>query len=65
MVINLQQFSSFRELFLTKLFDKCGLGDVSIDEAVDSMSQYYTEKEETKYGVIGIEIYMTENENNF
>ncbi len=61
-VINLHQFSSFRELFLTRLFDKCGWGDVSIDEAVESMRLYYTENEEEKYGVIGIEICITENE---
>lgn len=61
-VVNLHRFTSFRELFLTNLFCKCGCGDLSIDEAVERMRQYYTENEEEKYGIIGIEICITENE---
>ena len=49
-------------LFFTNLFYKCGYGDLSVDKAVESMRQYYTEYEEEKYGIIGIEICITENE---
>ncbi len=61
-VVKLHRFTSFRELFLTNHFCKCGCGDLSIDEAVERMRQYYTENEEEKYGIIGIEICITENE---
>lgn len=55
-VIKLHRFSSFKELFLTDLFSKCGCDGMTIDAAVASMKQYYTEDQEEKYGVIGIEI---------
>ena len=55
-VVNLHLFSSFRELFSTDLFCKCGCQDMSIDQAVNNMRKYYTETQEEKYGVVGIEI---------
>ncbi|MGN0789241.1 MAG: ASCH domain-containing protein [Christensenellales bacterium] len=55
-VVNLYLFSSFRELLSTDLFDKCGCGGTSIDQAVSNMRKYYTEKQEEEYGVVGIEI---------
>lgn len=59
LVIDLHRFGSFRELFLTHLFDKCGCGSLSIDASVEGMRQYYTESEEEKYGIVGIEICIT------
>jgi len=61
-VINLHRFNSFKELFSTRLFEKCGWKELTAEEAVENMRQYYTETEEINYGVIGIEIYITENE---
>ena len=55
-VIKLHGFSSFKELFLTELFSKCGCGGMTIEDAVKSMRQYYTKEQEEKYGVLGIEI---------
>ena len=64
-VINLHRFNSFKELFSTRLFEKCGWKELTAEEAVENMRQYYTEIEERNYGVIGIEICITENENIF
>lgn len=64
-VVNLHRFNSFKELFSTQLFDKCGWGELTVEEAVEKMKQYYTETEERNYGVIGIEIRITENEKSF
>lgn len=64
-VVNLHRFNSFKDLFSTQLFDKCGWGELTIEEAVENMRQYYTEIEERNYGVIGIEVCVTENKNTF
>ena len=61
-VVNLHRFNSFKELFSTRLFDKCGWEELTVEEAVENMRQYYTEIEERNHGVIGIEICITENE---
>ena len=64
-VVNLHRFNSFKDLFSTQLFDKCGWGELTVEEAAENMRQYYTEIEERNYGVIGIEICITENKNTF
>lgn len=61
-VVDLHRFHSFKELFLTQHFGKCGWGDLTVQEAVENMRQYYTEIEEEKYGIIGIEICIAGNE---
>ena len=55
-VIALHKFNSFAELFETDLKVKSGFGDCTKDEAVQKMREYYSEDEERKYGVLGIEL---------
>ena len=54
-VINLHKYNSFEELY--KHFDKVSMG-YSIDEDADpkDMEQYYSQEEQSKYGVVGIEL---------
>ncbi len=60
-VTALHRFDTFRELFSSTLFSKTGSGDMSADEAAQSMYKYYTAKQEQKYGVLGIEIKYEED----
>ncbi len=55
-VIALHRYPTFRDLLSTPLFEKCGCGSMSLDEAVESMYCYYTEEQERLYGVLGIEL---------
>ncbi|MGN0796982.1 MAG: ASCH domain-containing protein [Christensenellales bacterium] len=55
-VVALHVYPSFRALFSTDLFNKCGCKGMSIEQAVDSMRKYYTKSEEEACGVVGIEI---------
>ncbi len=54
-VIDLHKYPSFEELY--KHFDKVSLG-YKEDEEADSkdMEQYYSREEQSKYGVVGIEL---------
>ncbi len=52
---NLHHYQSFEELY--KNFDKVSLGYDQIDIAdPNDMLKYYSEEEQNKYGVLGIEI---------
>lgn len=54
-VIKLHNYTNFKELY--KHFDKISLGYLEDDEANPSdMNEYYSEEEQNKYGVLGIEI---------
>ena len=54
-VIALHIFTSFEELY--KHFDKIALGYTKEEEALPSdMEKYYNKEEQSKYGVVGIEI---------
>ena len=57
-VINLHKYDSFFELY--KHFDKVSIGYAEDEEAnPDDMSQYYSKEDILKYGVVGIEIEVT------
>ena len=60
-VINLHRFDSFRELYATLPLLKCGYTpeDVHTADPAD-MEAYYSKEEQTKYGVVGIEISLAE-----
>lgn len=45
-VIDLHHYRCFKELFSSELFSKTGCGDMSVDEATQSMYKYYTTKQE-------------------
>lgn len=54
-VIALHRFSSFAELYAKLPLEKCGYNNP--DEAdPDDMLLYYSEQEQKRYGVVGIEI---------
>ena len=55
-VVRLYHFNRFQELFASELFPKTGSTDISAEEAVKNMYQYYTEEQEEQYGVLGIEV---------
>ena len=57
-VVALHRFDSFRELFASDLRSKTGFGDLSEADAVEAMYKYYTKEQESKYGVLGIEIVL-------
>jgi len=52
----LHRAESFKELFESEIFSLCGFGGASACEAVEIMHTYYTEEDEEKYGVLGIEL---------
>ena len=54
-VVNLYVYDSFNELY--KHFDKVSLGYSETDEMnPNDMNKYYSEIEQQKYGVVGIEL---------
>lgn len=56
-VIALHHFPSFKELFEALPMDACGIDpEMTINDAVTEMRQYYSEEQEMEYGVLGIEI---------
>lgn len=55
-VAALHRFNSFIELFLSDLFIKTGSGEMTANEAAESMYLFYTKEQEEKFGVLGIEI---------
>lgn len=55
-VVSLHRFRNFRELFFSDLLPKTGCGDMTLDEAADSMYRYYTPEQEQEFGVLAIEV---------
>lgn len=55
-VIALHKFPTFADLFATELFSRCGFEKRTPVQAVECMRKYYSEEQEKKYGVVGIEI---------
>jgi len=55
-IIGLHRAESFSELLSDKLYPLSGFGDVPRDEALSVMRRFYSESDEKKYGVLGIEI---------
>lgn len=50
----LYRFDSFKEVFLSELFPNTGCGNLTVEEAVESMYRYYTKQQERQYGVLCI-----------
>ncbi len=55
-VVALHMFKSFLCLFSSPLISKTGSGGMTAAEAAESMYKYYLPADESKYGVLGIEI---------
>lgn len=55
-VLALHKFKTFRELFESDLFPKCGCVGMNAVDAEQSMYRYYSEEEVKKYGVLAIEV---------
>lgn len=54
-VVELHKYPSFEELY--KHFDKVSMGYKEDEEAAPKdMEQYYSSEEQSKYGVVGIEV---------
>lgn len=59
----LHHAASFTELFATIPLTVCGFdGNLSVDEAAGEMRQYYSEEEELKYGALGIEVELIDQD---
>jgi ASC-1-like (ASCH) protein len=54
-VIALHRFSSFAKLYESLPLDRCGCDDPKKANP-DDMLSYYSEDEQKKYGVVGIEV---------
>jgi ASC-1-like (ASCH) protein len=61
-VVNLYRFNSFAELYNVLPLLKCGYtkDDISTANPAD-MELYYSKEQQKKYGVLGIEISVTQN----
>ena len=56
-VVALHHGDSFVSLFKRISLYDCGfVGEISVNEAAKSMREYYSEEQEKKYGVVGIEL---------
>lgn len=69
-VVALHHSDSFVSLFKQISLYDCGFaGETNVDEAINSMRKYYSQEQEKKYGVVGIELseiywatrYLTDN----
>ncbi len=62
-VVKLHLFDSFEELYSSLPLLKCGYTEENIDTAKPSdMEEYYSADEQKKYGVVGIELCLTDKE---
>ena len=56
-VIDLYRFDSFKELYESLPLTKCGYTADDVDSAhYTDMNEYYSECEQERYGVVGIEL---------
>lgn len=61
-VVKLHLFNSFEELYKSLPLLECGYTTENIGDAKPSdMEQYYSAEEQKKYGVIGIELILSDN----
>ena len=59
-VVKLHLFNSFEELYKSLPLLECGYTTENICDAKSSdMEQYYSVEEQKKYGVVGIELYLS------
>ncbi len=60
-VVNLHRFDTFKELYKSLPLLKCGYTAENVGNAKPSdMEQYYSVEEQNKYGVVGIELCISE-----
>lgn len=55
-VIGLLQYGSFEELFTNINLEQWNARNWTVKQCVEQCRKYYSEEEETKYGVLGIRI---------
>ena len=59
-VIGLYRFDSFKELYESLPLIKCGYTEENVKTAhFSDMEAYYSKEEQQKYGVVGIELFLT------
>ncbi len=62
-VINLHRFSTFEELYASLPLLKCGYTLENVDTAhYTDMEKYYSAQEQKRYGVLGIELLICNND---
>lgn len=62
-VIKLHKFNKFEELYKSLPLLKCGYTEENVgDASCDDMNVYYSLDEQKKYGVVGIEICLLNNQ---
>lgn len=62
-VIKLHKFNNFEELYKSLPLLKCGYTEENVgDASCDDMNVYYSLDEQKKYGVVGIEICLLNNQ---
>jgi ASC-1-like (ASCH) protein len=60
-VLKLHRFDTFEALYRSLPLLKCGYTPADVDQADPAdMEQYYSAEEQRKYGVVGIELSLTE-----
>ena len=61
-VIHIYKFNSFTELYKELPLEKCGYSEKELKNADPAdMNAYYSVEEQSKYGVIGIEVEVIRN----
>ena len=59
-VVKLHRFDNFEELYKSLPLLQCGYTKEDIDKATpDDMEQYYSVEDQKKYGVVGIELFLS------
>ncbi len=62
-VVNVYKFATFEELYKFLPLDKCGyLSNELLTASPKDMEEYYTKEQQMKYGVLGIEIQLIDND---
>ena len=63
-VFNIHRFDSFEELYKALPLEKCGYSEEELPNAKpEDMDEYYSKEEQEKYGVVGIDLRVIDNNN--
>lgn len=58
-IVALHSFETFLQLFSSDLFEKTGSGNMTAEQAAESMYAYYSRQQEERFGVLAIELQLT------
>ena len=57
-IVALHTFATFLQLFSSPLFGKTGSGNMTAEQATESMYAYYSRPQEERFGVLAIELQL-------